>query len=32
MSYQNDNNIPVLENLIRAFFKTGKGRISSLFD
>lgn len=32
MSYQNDENIPVLENLIAAFFKTGGDRVSSLFD
>jgi len=32
MSYQNDDNIPVLENLIRTFFKTGKARISTLFE
>lgn len=31
MSHQNDENIPVLENLIAAFFKTGNDRISSLF-
>ncbi|MBN8918164.1 hypothetical protein V5F34_24820 [Xanthobacter autotrophicus] len=32
MSYQNDDNIPVLENLIRAFFNTGKDKISEMFN
>jgi len=32
ISYQNDDNVPVLENLIRAFFKTGKDRISEMFN
>jgi hypothetical protein len=32
LSYQNDDNVPVLENLIRAFFDSGKTRISSLFN
>lgn len=32
LSYQNDENVPVLENMISAFFKTGKDRVSTLFD
>lgn len=32
MSYQNDDNIPVLENLIRAFFNTGKDKISEMLN
>lgn len=32
LSYQNEENVPVLENMISAFFKTGRDRVSTLFD
>ncbi|MGO4666966.1 hypothetical protein [Bosea sp. 2RAB26] len=32
LSYQSDDNVPVLEHLIRTFFKTGTDRISEIFN
>jgi len=32
LSYQNDDNVPVLENMISALFKTGKDRVSAMLD